>query len=296
MKRLFTLLIIFYAHNVFAQDEILLLEKLTLEDSFSEELKIITSHLAKNPIERDRAEEAIAAMKIVNSDILKMDSVNLLYLVKSEIYKGLLNNQYLAYNNSIQVSSVILKSIREKMKKYDLNYSDMAKWIFESIEKDLAPYEKDSFIDTYQTVGGGNVKLRAKAMELTKALKYIAPWVIAYESKTPEEFNHLLTNICVDILIQLSRKTYFFSEFTSKFSSNQRDPIFKLPTLPQKDEVILGPAPDASLKAQSKKNKEKAKDTIETLENTQDLEGSSQAIDKLIQDKNDNPDEWKPKD
>lgn len=295
MNKSYFIILFIFSFACFSQDPNRLLEKFVLEDQFSEELKIIVRHLARHPISLERAQEVIAAAKVINNDIAKMDQVNLLYLVKSEIYKGLLNNQYLAYNDSIQISSVILKSIRGKMKKYDLNYSDMAKWVFQSIESDLSPYEKDGFIDTYQTVGGTNVKLRAKAMELTKALKYISPWIIAYESKTPEQFNSLLTNIGVDILVQLSRKTYFFSQFSSKFSNDSRDPIFRVPSLTPLSDEITPPAPDASLKEQSKRNKDQAKGTIETLENTQDLEGSSKAIDNLLKKKEAKPEQWKPK-
>tara|TARA_B100001971_G_C18268024_1_gene596356 strand:- start:31785 stop:32666 length:882 start_codon:yes stop_codon:yes gene_type:complete len=282
-----------YSISLLAQDN--LLQGLSLTEDISEELKIIVTHLNESPIERELAEEAIAAATLINSDVKKLDKVNLLFLIKSEIYKGLLNNQYMSYSDSVQISSVILKSIREKFKKYDLNYSPMAKWIFQSIEKDLGPYEKDGFIDRYQTVNRSNIKERAKALELSKSLKYISPWIIALESKTPDQFNEMLAKISVDILKQISRKTYFFHEFSSQFATELREGLFVIPSLaPSKPEVKL-PTGDASLEERSKEQKEKAEKNLETLENTQDLEGSSKAIDQLIEKEAPPKDQWTPK-
>lgn len=291
MKTIF--LTLFLSMMAYSQES--LLQDMRLIQDISEELKIIIGHLNENPISLEKAQEAVAAASLINNDVKKMDQVNLLFLIKSEIYKGLLNNQYLAYSDSIQVSTVILKSIREKMKKYDLNYSAMSKWIFKSIESDLAPYEKDNFIDRYQTVNRTNIKERAKALELSKALKYISPWIIALESKTPDQFNELLTLICVDILKQLSRKTYFFSEFSTKFSTKERDGLFAIPNLPQDDPPVELPKTESTLSERSKEEKEKAKKDLETLENTQDLEGSSKAIDQLIKKESPSGDEWTPK-
>ena len=55
------------------------------------------------------------------------------------------------------------------------------------------------------------------------------------------------------------------------------------------------PTGDASLEERSKEQKEKAEKNLETLENTQDLEGSSKAIDQLIEKEAPPKDQWTPK-
>jgi len=293
IKIVITSLLTLYSLSSFAMNDTYL-SNLQLTENVSEELNIVITHLNTNEVSLEQAQTVAAACTLINNDVKSMDKVNLLFLLKSEIYKGLLNNQYLSYSDSIQISEVIIKSIEEKFKKYKITYSPFAVWIFESLIKDLAPYRRDNFINRFQTVSRTNMKEKAMALELTKALKYISPWVIAIESKTPEEFNETLTLISIDILKLISRKTYFFKEFASKYSANVRDGLFIIPQIKIEPTTNLDAAPD-SLDEIKEQKKEKAKETIETLENTQDIEGSKKALDNLIQEKTEKEDGWVPK-
>jgi hypothetical protein len=284
------LLIFLFTFNLFAQED-KPLKDFNLLEEVSEELSIVVKHLQQSNLNENRLIEVTTAARLINNDVKKMEGINLLYLLKSEIYKGLLNNQYISYSDSIQISSVIFKSITEKMKKYDLIYSDMAKWIYNSVKSDLDPYLKGDFIDRYQTVSRTNIKEVAKSMELRKALRYISPWVIAIESKTPEEFNEMLSDVCVDILVQISKKTYFFKEFTSQFEKEKRGELFQIPDIKSSPNPLSQELPNDSVQTKAQDKKAKAKKQMETLENTQDLNSSSKAIDKLLEDEN----EWTPK-
>jgi hypothetical protein len=271
-----------------------LLSGLSLIDTVSEELRIIVQHLNYSDISKEQAQEVITACELINNDTTHMDSINLLFLIKSEIYKGLLNNQYLSYGDSIQISEVIVKSIEEKFKKFKISYSPFAQWIFNSIIEDLKPYREDNFLNRYQTVSRTNMKEMSKSLNLQKALKYISPWIIALESQTPEMFNNTLTSISIDIFKLISRKTYFFKEFSYKFSERQRDGIFQIPKLDMgleaKPEI-----PDSSLQKKKEETKEAAKEAMKVLENTKETTGQKEAIDQLLNDKSKDQQEWTPK-
>jgi hypothetical protein len=289
----YLLFIFLFTYFSYAQEDNLL-GNLSLIDETSEELNIIIGHLNFSKVTPTQAQEVVAACQLINNDTTHMDRINLLFLIKSEIYKGLLNNQYLAYEDTVQISEVIVKSIEEKFKKYELSYGAFAKWIFKSIQNDLAPYRKDSFLNRYQTVSRTNMKEMALALSLKKSLKYISPWLIAIESQTPEQFNNTLTQIAIDILKQISRKTYFFKEFSTKFASKQRDEIFNIPNLNIKPEPSVE-APDGSLQKIKEIKAEEAKKTLEVLENTKESSGQKEAIDQLLNDKNSSDSQWTPK-
>lgn len=287
------ILISLFSFLVFSQDD-KLLANLKLIDSVSEELRIIVDHLNYNEVSKDHAREVLAACELINNDTINMDSINLLFLIKSEIYKGLLNNQHLSYEDSVQISEVIVKSIEDKFKKHEVSYSPFAKWIFNSIIEDLKPYRANDFLNRYQTVSRTNMKEMSMALSLQKALKYISPWIIAIESQTPESFNNTLTLISIDILKLISRKTYFFKEFSFKFSQKQREAIFEIPKLALKPDVPIE-LPDSSLQKKKAQTKKTAKEAMKVLENTTETNGQKEAIDQLLNDETKQKKEWTPK-
>lgn len=287
------ILISLFSFLAFSQDD-KLLANLKLIDSVSEELRIIVDHLNYNEVSKDHAREVLAACELINNDTINMDSINLLFLIKSEIYKGLLNNQHLSYEDSVQISEVIVKSIEDKFKKHEVSYSPFAKWIFNSIIEDLKPYRANDFLNRYQTVSRTNMKEMSMALGLQKALKYISPWIIAIESQTPESFNNTLTLISIDILKLISRKTYFFKEFSFRFSQKQREAIFEIPKLALKPDVPIE-LPDSSLQKKKAQTKKTAKEAMKVLENTTETNGQKEAIDQLLNDETKQKKEWTPK-
>jgi hypothetical protein len=286
------ILISLFSFLAFSQDD-KPLANLKLIDSVSEELRIIVDHLNYNEVSKDHAREVLAACELINNDTINMDSINLLFLIKSEIYKGLLNNQHLSYEDSVQISEVIVKSIEYKFKKHEVSYSPFAKWIFNSIIEDLKPYRANDFLNRYQTVSRTNMKEMSMALGLQKALKYISPWIIAIESQTPESFNNTLTLISIDILKLISRKTYFFKEFSFRFSQKQREAIFEIPKLALKPDVPIE-LPDSSLQKKKAQTKKTAKEAMKVLENTTETNGQKEAIDQLLNDETKQKKEWTP--
>jgi len=249
------------------------------------ELELITKHISASKLNKEQIERVLASTSLINKDLQKVDKYNLMFLIKSEIYKGIFNNQYLKKDNRLQISSTVISSTNHKLKKHSIIYSDFSKWIIKAVLSDLAPYEAGNFINRYQNISRSNAKELLKAKKLLKVLNYISPWLNAFNNLQPEQFNQLGTDLSIDLLEQISKKSYYFLTFASQFEKVQNELIFFIPdynfNAPPSDLDHLQEEEDnQSLKEQAAVRKQEAKKSIESIQ-VDDLSGLSNEIDKL---------------
>ena len=276
--------------------------------NFSTELELLTEHLAAaENLSKATAHEVAGAADLINGDLEATPQTNALFLIKSEIYKGLLNNQRLPYQDKIVLSEAIVKSVEQKLRKNNLIYTNFSKWIISSVLSELAPFRADGFLDRFQNVDRQSLKERGKALQLRKAAKFLSPWIIAFNQNSPEKFNQIATLTAVDLLKKISKKTFYFKNFASKHSQASLGEIFAIPGI----KVTTEPAPalpSASLKDQSQESLEQGKKALDALDQ-KELQNPSEVVERLIEKEGLTPEEnvtpaegsetnqeaWKPK-
>lgn len=265
--------------------------------NFSQELELVAAQLAASEsLSMSTATEVAAAAEVINSDIKKIPKANALFLIKSEIYKGLLNNPLLEAKDELLLNESLVKGIEKKLDKHKIIYTDFSAWLVESLLLELAPFRKDNFLDRYQTVSGNDVESRAKALKLRKLTKYLSPWLMAFNENTPEEFNRLATQVSAGLIKRIASKTYYFREFASNHAEDSLPPLFSIPTVKPPEQTVA-PLPSASLKQESEKIKAREQEVLEKLKG-EDLENPSEVIENFVnqQDADGGDGEaWKPK-
>lgn len=270
--------------NSFADDEKHPLDNYTiLSEAVPTEFKLMINHLKQSELDFESLQRISAASSLINEELSTTPSTNIMFLFKSEIYKGILNNQYMKKTSLLQASTSILQSTKHKLQKHSIAYSAFAKWLIESIIKDFNPYLAKNFINQYQNVKRSNSANMLKARRLQKTMKYLAPWLNAIDKNTPEDFNKLLTKIIIDTIERISKKTYYFKTFSSKLEPESSENIFIVPKIKELESINTSePIVGKTLKEESKQRKKEAEDAIKSI-NTDDLSGASSEIDNILE-------------
>lgn len=260
----------------------------TISEKAPKELELLTMHLVKYVKTSQDVDKVIGYCNLINQDLQKTPKKNVFFMLKSEVYRGILRNQFLKKENTIQVSNSILLSIEQKLNKYDIVYSDFSKWIITSILEDISTFRKDGFIDQYQRINRSDFEQQKRYNKLKKTLSYISPWIEKIEKLTPESFNNLVKDVGIDILWYISSRTYYFGTFSSKYKQSINSNIFNIPK-------IQNNAPNQTTpNTMDAEFKKRTNDTIEILEKIEvdDMSPASNQIDQIDTEKKNT---WYPK-
>jgi len=271
-----SLLTIFISSLVSAQD----ISGLSIvSKSVPYEMELLIEHLKSSPLSKDEKQNLIARLDLINTDLKGLESKELMFLLKSETYRSILTNQYLQNTAKLQVNPTTLSAVSKKLDKNKVIYASFSSWIIQSIQNDLSPFMVDNFLTRYQSVDRSNPKELLRSKRVEKVLKYITPMLSAFLSMSPEEFNQLTKNIALDAIERLTKKSFYFKEFARKNESGS-DQLFLLPSISLIPEVSL-PIKEDSLEEDAMKQKAKALETVENIDET-DMSAASKAIDVIV--------------
>lgn len=260
------------------------LDKYTVvSDQLPTEFNLMIEHLKKSKLTQAELERIIAASELINKELATTPGPNIMFLFKSEIYKGILNNQYMKQNSLLQASTSILESTKHKLEKNKVSYTNFSKWIIQSIIKDFDPFLEKNFINQYQNIKRSNSAGMLLAKRLQKIMKYLAPWLNAIDKHVPEDFNKLCTKIIIDTIERISKKTYYFKTFTGDLEPDSEKELIAIPAIKVKSTVTSKETDDKSLKDEAKERKKDAEADVQDLD-SDDLSGASEEIDKLDED------------
>lgn len=246
-----------------------------LSDSIPYEVELMFKHIKYSSLSKAENEKLRANLTLLNEDLGALDKRNILFLFKSEIYKGIFTNQYLKLNSKLQISSSVIDSTKKKLAKHKVVYSLFSQWTIQSILNDLEPFLEDSFINRYQNVNRGNSKDVLKSRKLVKIYKYISPFLAAFLNKSPEDFNTLQKNIILDTFSRIALKSYYFQIHYIK-GAKADAPLFSIPS----EKQTIKEASDSSA-MQKKQSSEQATELIESL-GEEDLSTASEKIDEAL--------------
>ncbi len=243
------------------------------------EMELMFNHLKEQTISREQKEKLLADLEVINDDLSAIGTKANMFLMKSEILKGILTNQYLKKEARVQVSSSTVDSIQKKVQSNKVIYSNFSAWIIKSILNDLSEYSKNNFLNKYENVSRSNSKDTIKAKKLKKLLKYTSSLINSFLRKSPEEFNHLVTNITLDTISRLALKSYYFKALHPHQNIGAQ-PLFQIPTLKKSPPTSSPETPQDSIERDSFKQKVEAQKEIQKI-NSPDMSPASKSIDQI---------------
>lgn len=250
-----------------------------VSESLPYEVELMIKHLKQSALDQEEQDLLVANLDLINDDLGSLDKKTLMFLFKSEIYKGILTNQYLKLDDKVQFSQSTLSTINLKLEKHKVIYSNFSSWSIQSIYNDIFAFSDNNFLNRYQNINRSNPKETLMAKKLNKVLKYVSPLLFAFLSLSPERYNHLSKNIILDTFSRISKKSFYFKSLYFKGSSS-KDVLFKLPTISLS--VRENPAiNETSLRIDAEKEKKAAEVDIKNLDNS-DLSPISSKIDEII--------------
>ncbi len=149
MKNIILSLLCFLAFNVYAQEEQKhpLTDYMVVSEQLPTEFNLMIQHLKQSKLTQEELERLILSSELINKELANTPGPNIMFLFKSEIYKGILNNQYMKQNSLLQASTSILESTKHKLEKNKVSYTDFSKWIIQSIINDFNPFLEKNFIN-----------------------------------------------------------------------------------------------------------------------------------------------------
>lgn len=284
MKKISFLFIFLFIYSSFAQEEKNPLTEMTIiSESTPYEFELLIDQIKTNPVSDEDLKVITTRLNFLNQDLKGVDKRTLMFLFKSEIYKGVLNNQYLNLKNKLQINLGVINNIDKKLAQNKIIYSKFSTWIADAVLKDFSSFRANNFLNTYQNIQRSDTKGLIKAKKLQKIIKYTSPIIEALYTLSPEKFNQLSTKIAIDILDKLSKKSFYFKTYQGILSPVDNGVIIKVPELKFKDPKEPT-APIESLKKESILEKEKAIEIINKLDEP-DLSGVSDEIDKIDETK-----------
>jgi hypothetical protein len=241
-----------------------------ISDAVPVEVELMLGHLKSSELEVSQIQKILSYTGVINQELALTPVTNIMFLLKSEIYRAILNNQYLRHGNILQISTSILENTKQKLQKHNVVYTQFSKWIIESILSDFDSFLEKNFINTYQNISANDNSGQLKVARLNKILKYTSPWLNAIDYMSPEDFNSLCTNVIIDALESISRKTFYFKTYTNILSKNESQSLFAIPEVKIEKAAAASIESPATLKEESESRKEIALETVKDLD-AQDL-------------------------
>ncbi len=226
-----------------------------VDKSFPKEFEFVFSRV-KHQL---NDEQLISMCEKIESALTNVPKKYVFYLLKSDIYKNILDFEYDSYTPGLSLNKNLLEQVERKFANNQKKYTPMAQWIYRSFISDL--------------------DFRIKAKENLNAAhesKFLRPWYKNMKDKTPEEFNSLVDQIALSSFQRTFILSNIISQNVVEEGNKQTIKYFLI------DKTVN---PDLEIENQKEKKLE------EILPDK--IEESIEQIDSLIPSKETRP-AWKP--
>lgn len=262
MKWLLTVLLLPLVAHGFSKDFKL------INDRAPEEFKILFESMKNgltDPVEQNRL---VAYCGRINKGLAPLKRDQALFLLKSEVYKTLLEWKFPA--STLAITSDNLTRISANLLINSALYTPFSQWVIESVTTGI------------QLQPNG-----AQTPETAMAIKYSRGWLEKAQSLTPKDFNDLTLQLSWEILYRVRAKSLLFQELSSQAIDATEEQTFNIPQLeaasrPEPPKAPLGVSTDVT--KQSEKLRDQAEKSVEKIEvKPSDIpaEDLSNAIDKI---------------
>ena len=200
------------------------------------------------PLEDKERETLGQKIKDIDQMLSELTKEEVYFLLKSEIYKGLLEqpklkNQYSYYNPDI------LKPLNQIIEVRIEDYHKFAQWLMYAVYSDLRQTFDSPFYNTFAVKKKTGLRIRNKnIIMMQRKFDFVLPWYEEIINSTPEEFHEGLKDTMFNLLDVIKVKMGDLIKF-SRFEKFKIDPnkktlsffTIKSPEVGEKkEEEILG--------------------------------------------------------
>jgi hypothetical protein len=162
----------------------------------------------------------------------RIDQDQLFFLIKSVIYKSIIQYEFDFYIQYIDVNSMFLKKVQQKLDSNKEHYNDFSQWIIRSLMGDLEIYVDTPLLDQLGQLSKDSQEDMKKIGEVERKLKYLRPWFYTVEKLKPKEFSNLSREISWKILYRVFYYTRIMNFYSGVFTPQSKINFFKLPAIP----------------------------------------------------------------
>lgn len=192
--------------------------KILVKD-FSIELELLVEHLN---LHRNKAQSIPTHFESINEHLGLTDRTNAQFLIKSEIHKGLLANQFLEFSANTpfaQTKMQDLKAFQQKFEQHKNTLSAFSRWILSSIIMDIEQAQSSE---------------RSSKQEVRQAKmgQRLGPWISFFLKTNPKQFETKLALIGSDIVKNIAFKSALFKNHGPTAADDQLGTLFAVSRIP----------------------------------------------------------------
>ena len=195
------------------------------------EFELLYSTIQSTLIPKEKDEFLVLSHHLQNF-FNRVEQDQLFFLIKSIIYKSVIQYEFDFYIQYIDVNSMFLKKIQQKLNTNKEHYNDFSQWIIRSILGDLEIYIDTPILDQLGQLSKDSQEDMKKAGEIERKLKYLRPWFYTVEKLKPKELTNLVREMSWKILYRVFYYTRLMNFYSGVFTPQNDVKFFKLPAIP----------------------------------------------------------------
>lgn len=239
------------------------------KDKLPLELVILINSINELKLSPDDNNRYIDEAKTLNGYLKYLTKEQIYFLVKSQIYKNVLEKEFQGDYKITKFTSLDIEAIEKNYQQNKKNYSAYASWLIQSVLSDF------STLKNYP--GFNQVKLTIVEKDPTlnlirKKLNLLSPWLGAISTLTASDFNGRLKKMMFKTLADIKESAYLLKTYPTRPPESTSDLIVvSLKTqkaIPVKESGVQTPtvtSESESLMENAEIEQKKAQETVENL-------------------------------
>ncbi len=183
------------------------------------EFSYLVESIQQYPLPDNEKENLLKVLKKLDKLFAQMTKEEVFFLLKSEIYKELLNKPKLTQQSQLY-DKKILRKLAELIDTKIESYHQFAKWIIIANYSDLKQIFDSPYFNTFIVEKKGIGLKNPNAAMIGKKLNLVLPWYEDIINQNPEEFHEMLKPIMMGLLDKITSKIEYLLEY-SRFEKPQ---------------------------------------------------------------------------
>ncbi|MFI5389729.1 MAG: hypothetical protein ACHQYQ_00095 [Bacteriovoracales bacterium] len=177
------------------------------------EFSYLVESLQQYPLSDKEREEIAKEIKELDKLFSLMSKEEVFFVLKSEIYKELLNKPRLA-QQSQYYNKKILRTLLDLIEAKIDSYHPFAKWIIIATYADLKQIFDSPYYNTFVVEKKGIGLKNPNAALIEKKLNLVLPWFEDITGQSPEVFHENLKPVMLSLLAKLNKKIKYLLQYS----------------------------------------------------------------------------------
>lgn len=177
------------------------------------EFSYLVESLQQYPLSDKEREEITKEIKELDKLFSLMSKEEVFFVLKSEIYKELLNKPRLA-QQSQYYNKKILRTLLDLIEAKIDSYHPFAKWIIIATYADLKQIFDSAYYNTFIVEKKGIGLKNPNAALIEKKLNLVLPWFEDITGQSPEVFHENLKPVMLSLLAKLNKKIKYLLQYS----------------------------------------------------------------------------------